>query len=79
MQHQLLMLAAVMLGASLQLQAQRPPNVVLVMMVDIGYGDLGSYARAACGSERGPPNEASKPTATASRVVEYFGVSMPAR
>jgi arylsulfatase A-like enzyme len=43
MQHQVLILAALILGASPQAQAQRPPSVVLVMMDDIGYGDLGSY------------------------------------
>jgi hypothetical protein len=43
MQRHVLILAALILGASLQAQAQRPPNVVLVMMDDIGYGDLGSY------------------------------------
>jgi arylsulfatase A-like enzyme len=36
-------LAALILGASPQAQAQRSPNVVLVMLDDIGYGDLGSY------------------------------------
>src|ERR671913_1179539 len=43
MQGRVLMLAALILGASLQAQAQRPPSVVLVMMDDLGYGDLGSY------------------------------------
>jgi len=43
MQRQVLILAALILGASPPAQAQRPPNVVLVLMDDIGYGDLGSY------------------------------------
>jgi arylsulfatase A-like enzyme len=43
MTRQVFLIAALILGASPQLQAQRPPNVVLVMMDDMGYGDLGSY------------------------------------
>ena len=43
MRRQVFILAALILGASLQAQAQRPPNVVLIMMDDLGYGDLGSY------------------------------------
>src|SRR5687768_4681785 len=42
MQGQVWILAALILGAS-QALAQRSPNVVLVMMDDLGYGDLGSY------------------------------------
>jgi arylsulfatase A-like enzyme len=38
-----LILAALILGASPQAQAQRPRNVVLVMMDDLCYGDLGSF------------------------------------
>src|SRR5215208_4106960 len=43
MQRRVFILAALMLGASLQAQAQRSPNVVLIMMDDMGYGDLSSY------------------------------------
>ncbi len=46
MQPEVFILAALILGASPQAQAQRPPNVVLVMMDDMGYGDLGSYGAA---------------------------------
>jgi arylsulfatase A-like enzyme len=43
LQRYVLILASLILGASHQTQAQSSPNVVLVMMDDLGYGDLGSY------------------------------------
>jgi arylsulfatase A-like enzyme len=43
MLRQLLILAVLILCATTQAPAQRPPNVILIMMDDMGYGDLGSY------------------------------------
>lgn len=43
MRREVLFLVALVLGVIAQLQAQRPPNVVLIMFDDLGYGDLGSY------------------------------------
>ena len=48
----ILVLSALILGVGSQAQAQRPPNVVVVMMDDLGYGDLGSYG----GSDVRTPN-----------------------
>jgi hypothetical protein len=43
MRRRAFILVALMLGASAPAPAQRPPTVVLVMMDDLGYGDLGSH------------------------------------
>src|SRR5687768_18424126 len=43
MRHHVLIFAALSFGTITEAQAQRPPNVVVVMMDDLGYGDLGSY------------------------------------
>src|SRR5688500_12355941 len=52
MRHHVLIFAALSFGTISEAQAQRPPNVVVVMMDDLGYGDLGSYG----GSEARAPN-----------------------
>src|SRR5688500_10044608 len=52
MRHHVLIFAALSFGTISEAQAQRPPNVVVVMMDDLGYGDLGSYG----GSDVRTPN-----------------------
>ena len=52
MQRRTFVIAALNLVAAVQLSAQGTPNVVLVMMDDLGYGDLSSYG----GSDARTPN-----------------------
>lgn len=43
MRRHLFLLTALLLAGIDPAAAQRPPNIVLIMMDDMGYGDLGSY------------------------------------